>query len=519
MCTPPRFTRLDDTSSVSSLFFFVTTFCEHISKTSRRGLTKPRGFPAMAAALVPIVALAMNASLSSDSREQKTSPPRDACFVRPDELETWNNNNNNDDDDDDDDKSRFVVGALENVSVAVKDNIDVAGFKTGCGNPQFLRDFSPRVKRKSAPLIERLIDDAGGTLVGKTHMDELAWSLQGENHHYGTPKNGRAPDRIPGGSSSGSASAVSQGLAELAVGTDTAGSVRVPASFCGICSIRLTHDFDERMCREGIVPLAKSFDVPGFFGKNVDILLRATRAVFANDEGDDDDDVEEEENSNSKIDDDDDDDVTFVKLEDAFALATEEARTAIESFLQKNDIEYENITLGNENILEWWDDFRIQQTDDVWKAHGEWIRKRHPFFGPGVNERFYGAEMVSKDTENVARARDSNKKRAEIILNEVFRTNTSDAHHRTGKIICVVPAAACAPPLLNEDASIVNDLRVKTLSLSCISGLTGLPQVVVPCVSNKNDLPIGVGFIGWERNCDVALLETLVEKLNIDSVV
>ena len=138
-----------------------------------------------------------------------------------------------------------------------------------------------------------------------------------------------------------------------------------------IYSIRLTHDFDERMCREGIVPLAKSFDVPGFFGKNVDILLKATRAVFANDDGDDDDDdVEEKEensnSSNSKIDD--DDDVTFVKLEDAFALATEEARTAIESFLQKNDIEYENITLGNENILEWWDDFRIQQTDDVWKA-------------------------------------------------------------------------------------------------------------------------------------------------------
>ena len=492
---------------------------------SRRGLTKPRGFPAMTAALVPIVAFAMNASSSSDSREQKTSSPRDSPFVRPDELETWKKkkkNNNNDTSTSSSSSSSSSSSkrrTLENVSVAVKDNIDVAGFKTGCGNPQFLRDFSPRVKRKSAPLIERLIDDAGGTLVGKTHMDELAWSLQGENHHYGTPKNGRAPDRIPGGSSSGSASAVSQGLAELAVGTDTAGSVRVPASFCGICSIRLTHDFDERMCREGIVPLAKSFDVPGFFGKNVDILLKATRAVFANDDGDDD--VEEKEensnSSNSKIDD--DDDVTFVKLEDAFALATEEARTAIESFLQKNDIEYENITLGNENILEWWDDFRIQQTDDVWKAHGEWIRKRHPFFGPGVNERFYGAEMVSKDTENVARARDSNQKRAEIILNEVFRTNTSDSHHRTGKIICVVPAAACAPPLLNEDASIVNDLRVKTLSLSCISGLTGLPQVVVPCVSNKNELPIGVGFIGWERKCDVALLETLVEKLNIDSSV
>ena len=112
---------------------------------------------------------------------------------------------------------------------------------------------------------------------------------------------------------------------------------------------------------------------------------------------------------------------------------------------------------------------------------------------------------MSEDTKNVERAREMNRKRAEIIRNEVFR-------RRKSKTICIVPAAACAPPKRNEDASVVNDLRVKTLSLSSISGLTGLPEVVVPCVSNKNELPIGVGFIGWERKCDVALLQTLLEK-------
>jgi len=390
--------------------------------------------------------------------------------------ENNNNNNNN---------------LLKNVSIAVKDNIDVAGYKTGCGNPDFLSDFSPEAKTTSAPLVEKLLKH-GGNIVGKTHMDELAWSLQGENFHYGTPLNGRAAGRIPGGSSSGSASAISRGLVKLAVGTDTAGSVRVPASFCGVCSIRMTHNFDARLCNEGIVPLAESFDVPGFFANDLELLQRATKAVFATKE-------EEESTSSGTA-------VEFVKLEDAFALATEETRAAIDAYLKEHNIKYETVKLENQNILEWWDDFRIQQTDDVWKAHGDWIRKRNPKFGPGVHERFFGAEAVSKDVENVARARDVNRKRAEIIRNEVFgRRNDTTT-------ICIVPAAACEPPKLNEDASVVNDLRVKTLSLSCISGLTGLPQVVVPCVSDTKKLPIGVGFIGWERNCDVALLQTLLER-------
>ena len=396
---------------------------------------------------------------------------------------------------------------LENVSIAIKDNIDVKGLKTGCGNPDFLRDFSPKAKTENAPLVEHLLRE-GGHVIGKTHMDELAWSLQGENYHYGTPRNGRALGRIPGGSSSGSASAVSQKLVDLAVGTDTAGSVRVPASFCGVYSIRMTHNFDERMCHEGIVPLAKSFDVPGFFANDLKMLLRATKAVFLKAFPDDTNNSDEEESSNTNSDDDRiiEDVVKFVKLEDAFALATDEARGAIDTYLEKNGIEYETVKLKeNQNILEWWDDFRVQQTDDVWKAHGEWIRKRNPKFGPGVHERFYGAEEVSEDTKNVERAREMNRKRAEIIRNEVFR-------RRKSKTICIVPAAACAPPKLDEDASVVNDLRVKTLSLSSISGLTGLPEVVVPCVSNKNELPIGVGFIGWERKCDVALLQTLLEK-------
>ena len=229
---------------------------------------------------------------------------------------------------------------LENVSIAIKDNIDVKGLKTGCGNPDFLRDFSPKAKTENAPLVEHLLRE-GGHVIGKTHMDELAWSLQGENYHYGTPRNGRALGRIPGGSSSGSASAVSQKLVDLAVGTDTAGSVRVPASFCGVYSIRMTHNFDERMCHEGIVPLAKSFDVPGFFANDLKMLLRATKAVLK--AFPDNTNNSEEESSNTNSDDDRiiKDVVKFVKLEDALALATDEGRGAIDTYLEKNGIEYE----------------------------------------------------------------------------------------------------------------------------------------------------------------------------------
>ena len=134
--------------------------------------------------------------------------------------------------------------------------------------------------------------------------------------------------------------------------------MRVPASFCGIYSIRMTHNFDERMCHEGIVPLAKSFDVPGFFANDLEMLLRATKAVLK--AFPDNTNNSEEESSNTNSDDDRiiKDVVKFVKLEDAFALATDEARGAIDTYLEKNGIEYETVQLEeNQNILEWWEDF------------------------------------------------------------------------------------------------------------------------------------------------------------------
>jgi amidase len=164
------------------------------------------------------------------------------------------------------DLSPIGSGQLDGLRFAVKDTIDVAGFKTSCGNPTW-RDSHPAAV-VHAVCVEQLLL-AGARCVGKTVCDELAFSLLGENHFYGTPLNARATNRVPGGSSSGSASAVACGLVDFALGTDTGGSTRVPASNCGIWGFRPTHDF---ISMAGVNPLAPSFDTVGIFAQTADVL-------------------------------------------------------------------------------------------------------------------------------------------------------------------------------------------------------------------------------------------------------
>src|SRR5438874_12092609 len=157
-------------------------------------------------------------------------------------------------------------GSLDGLCFAVKDVIDVAGCKTGCGNPTW-RDSHPTAVAH-AVCVEQLLR-AGASCVGKAICDELAFSLLGENYFDGTPLNPRAPDRVPGGSSSGSASAVACDLVEFALGTDTAGSTRVPASNCGIWGFRPSHDF---VSVAGVTPLAPSFDTVSVLAQSADVL-------------------------------------------------------------------------------------------------------------------------------------------------------------------------------------------------------------------------------------------------------
>ena len=169
-------------------------------------------------------------------------------------------------------------GPLDGLTFAVKDLIDVAGHRTGCGNPTWLATHPPATV--SAICVEQLLA-AGARCEGKTITDEIAFSLLGENHHYGTPLNPAAPDRVPGGSSSGSASAVACGLVDFALGTDTGGSVRIPASNCGIWGLRPSHGF---ISVAGVMPLAPTLDTVGVFARDINVLERAAAVLLPDDD-------------------------------------------------------------------------------------------------------------------------------------------------------------------------------------------------------------------------------------------
>src|SRR6266699_51576 len=165
-------------------------------------------------------------------------------------------------------------GPLTGLTFAAKDLFDVAGRPTGGGNHDWARTHP--VPTRHAWAVQTLLD-AGATLIGKTITDEVSLGILGENAFDGTPLNSKAPDRVPGGSSSGSAAAVAAGLCDTALGTDTGGSVRVPASFCGLYGIRPTHG---RLDTRGMMPQAPSSDTTGWFARDAATFARVSAVLL-----------------------------------------------------------------------------------------------------------------------------------------------------------------------------------------------------------------------------------------------
>ncbi len=358
-------------------------------------------------------------------------------------------------------------GPLSGLTFAAKDVFDIKGFRTGAGNPDWLRTHPPA--KTTASAVQRLLD-AGATLVGKTQTDELTFSLNGENHHYGTPVNPNAPGRIAGGSSSGSASAVAGGLVDFALGTDTGGSVRLPASNCGIYGFRPTHGL---IANDGVVPLSPDFDTVGWFARDGGLLQRVGNILLGN-----------EVCIFSR----------FLLASDAMGMVASDMRPAAEQAVARlqrslGDLEPVNLFQGKEKV--WMEAFRTLQGNEIWQTHGKWIRDTRPVFGPQIQARFDWAASIDPGLVPAA-----NKVRSEAtqVLDELLGKD---------HIICLPTSPSIALPRNLADHQL-GKFRMDALSLLCVAGLAGLPQVSLP-LGCYQSCPLGISLVG-PRNSDSGLL-------------
>jgi len=363
-------------------------------------------------------------------------------------------------------------GPLTGTSFVVKDLYDVAGYPTGAGNPDWERTHP--IPTETAPAVRRLLD-AGATLVGKSCTDELAFSLDGINVHYGTPVNPRFPDRLPGGSSSGSVSAVAAGLVDFALGTDTSGSIRVPASYCGVFGFRPSHGV---VPIDDVVPLAPSFDTVGWLARDARTLARAGHVL-----------LESSETEPGFR--------TLAVLADAFDMVHEryvpELRAKIASIQGAFKVTRE-VRLGN--LENWLETFRTLKQWEAWRAHGDWIRSAHPRFAPNIEETFQSASTIS----DAARRR-ALEDRARLV--EMLR-----AHLSTDAVLCL-PSAWTIAPLKTASAEDLATNRVKDLTLGSVASVAGLPQVSVPVVGERYAIGLGLLAVAGSDAQLLALAESL----------
>ncbi|QJR35750.1 amidase [Gemmatimonas groenlandica] len=358
-------------------------------------------------------------------------------------------------------------GPLRGLTFGLKDIFDVSGHRTGFGSPDW---FASHGEASTTATVARTLLDAGATLAGKTHTEEMAFSLTGENAHYGTPLNPAAPQRVPGGSSSGSAAAVAGRLVDFAIGSDTGGSVRAPASFCGIYGIRPTHG---RISLDGACALAPIFDTVGWFARDAALVAQVGEVLLGGAPA-----------TAGRV----------LLAQDAFALALPGAADALAPAVARVTAllgDAEPVTVSAEGLPAWFDVFRVLQYDDIWRTHRAWITRVRPKFGPQVGPRFEAVAQVQP--EEVAVMRD---RRAEIMarLDELL----------AGNAVLLLPTVPDIAPLLKRPPAETVAFRERALALLCIAGLGGLPQVNLP-FGTLNKCPIGLSMIAARGNDEMLL--------------
>lgn len=354
-----------------------------------------------------------------------------------------------------------LTGPLAGLSFAAKDLFDVAGYPTGGGQP-FVLAMSG-IKTRTAPAVQALLD-AGARFVGKTVTDELAFSMNGNNAHFGAPVNGAAPDRIAGGSSSGSASAVSNRLCDVALGTDTGGSVRAPANHCGLYGIRPTHG---RISLDGVLDLAPSLDTCGWFARDsasfarvADVLLGPDAAALP-------------------------ERVRLLRPSDLWDLIAAEVAAAQAAPLASVEAvlgaaQPTRVVLDDLDAMYW--HFRHIQGREAWLTDGPLIERFKPPLGPGVAERFEWSKGVTDEQFASGTAY-----RARFVAHLAALLGNDG--------VLVLPTLPDIAPRCSNDVATLERYRNRSIQLLCVAGLSGFPQLSMP-LGQRLGAPLGLSLLG-----------------------
>ncbi|WP_295806242.1 amidase [uncultured Nitratireductor sp.] len=352
-------------------------------------------------------------------------------------------------------------GPLLGLTLGVKDIFDVAGYPTGGGNPH--RAELHRSAMSTAPAIQRLLD-AGAQFIGKTQTDELTFSMIGQNAHYPPPVNRAAPQRFTGGSSSGSAAAVAGGLTDIAAGSDTNGSIRIPASYCGLIGLRTTHG---RIPLEDTMPLSPSFDTFGWFARDAATYGRVGEVLLGDDP------------HTTRL----TRPVRVLELE--ALLFGEQERAAYGAMLHTcaHHFNRETVFLALPgSVKRLFACFRTIQAYEAWQVHGDFIRNAKPALGPGVRERFEHGSRISAETVASARVE---RQRFQQDFAALFDDD----------MVLVMPTQPTVAPLKSATREELDRYRQLALTLTSIAGLLGWPQITIP-LGQVHDAPFGVSLLG-----------------------
>lgn len=360
-------------------------------------------------------------------------------------------------------------GSLSGLSFAVKDLFDVAGVPTGGGNHDWAK-VNP-VPERHAEVVQILLD-AGADMIGKTITDEVSLGILGESAFDGTPINSAAPDRVPGGSSSGSAAAVAAGLCDTALGTDTGGSVRVPASFCGLYGIRPTHG---RLDLTGLMPQAPSSDTAGWFARDAKTFAKVGNVLLGEEPG--------------AL------PTRLLMAVDAFGFADPDVADALRPMVERLasvlGTTPQDEIMAPQGLSVWARAQRCLQPVEAWETFRPWIERHNPRMAFGVAAGLIaGSQISAADQGWAALMREEARARMRYLL-------------PPGTILCL-PTTPFPAPLRGQSIPALRAVRDRITCLCAQGGLAGHPQVSLPGAT-VDGAPVGLSIIGG-RGTDAALL-------------